>query len=1452
MARRTVAPLHALLVFVVSLAAAGSAVPAGAATASARVPALAGATPAGVRLVSSDAGGVTLEVDVPTPELVPVTAKNGAFTRFALSGWGGEGNAGQPLLPATSLWLAVPENATVLLEAGGEGERVFEGLRLLPQQELARADAATPGFAQTIVPQGELAAALTLDAAAYARSGYGNEAVASLDGVTWLRSQRVARVTLRPAAYDPAAGRVRVWSRLRVRLSFSGGSRPATTELLADAATTDGGFEPVYRAALLNYESGRAWRRDLGANSLRRRGGLPNRAPSAGASGSLLGGVRQDFSASPNWIKVGVSAKGLYRIDPSDLTLAGVNLGALDPRTLRVFVKPGSPLLDELAPPTGWMSEVAINVVGEGDGTLDPADYLLFVGLGASGWQDEYVAPGAREGWLTHPYDTRNTYWLTWGGGFTDPPHRWATRNGAPELAGAVDAPFYSARQHFEADFSYVPDLQEGGMHHAKTGVFWEKWAWLKVNSSSEALQLGFNLPGAVTTEPARVRARLWGNSRRTTPPYGYYDHYMNVRINDQVFFPERQFFGFLRQDYDTTFVGIREAGNRIAFSERPIRVASGFPPPNDSLLLADEAALFWYEVEYARRFQPAANALDFRSPVAGGPTGYGLGPFTSTAGFVLLDTSDPLAAVQITGIVERDTTGGKAIYFHDDVTSPRHYLALSSAAVKRPDSIQRAAIDDLASPANGADYVVVTWDGFTDPARDLANYRATRLPGVANPRTRVVKISDIYAWYSGGRVDPTAIRNFFYDAIKQVGWSPAPTSVVFLGDASYDFKNILRLAPTGQPPSLIPSYVNGFHTRQFMTDDWLVDLDLGIAEPYPGEPLPGTPESTLYDLPDLMTGRLPAANLSEAQFLVSGKILPYETDPTWGEWRSRGLLLADDFVQGAEPDPLSTQHLYDSELLADAYLPPVVEPRKIYMHLYPFGSGTEKPAVNRDVEEAVNDGMVFWNYVGHGNPFKMADENAFILSDVSSLHNLEKPTFLVAASCDLGKFDDASVTGLGEALLKSTTGGAIAAFSASDIAFAFANAALSRELFSAIFTERPDGFETPLGAAVLAAKLRFSGSVNDLKYTLMGDPGQRLALPRHQVRMTLTDDETGAPVDSLRRGRRVRVRGEVHASHDPNVDALLGSYNGVAALHVTDAPKADSAGGVFTNVIYHVDPGTVFRGDVPVTNGRFEAVFVMPLESIAGAGGKVHAYVSGGADDGAGAEVEGVAPGAPAEVDSIGPEIALAFTSGTTKVPPDATLRILVRDEHGVLLTGHSLPNALYLLIDGTTRFDLTGDFRYDAGSYQQGTVEFRLPGLDPGPHTILVSAADNFAQGVLARRNRSTAAIDFEVEADEEFTLGRAYNFPNPFAPDRGTTFVITGLNEDARLLIKIHTVSGSLVRTLSANAVAGQVQVHWDGADDRGDRVSNGAYTYQVEAQGNTSGRVVRFNGRVAAIR
>ncbi len=1425
------------------------------------------ASPAGARageprLLTADARGVTFELDVPEPVLARVEAKNGIYHQLSLEGFAWDAGAGEPLLPVTGVWIAIPEGARLHVEATGEGARTFDDVRLVPQQELPEArkggttgptrssatglapESLTPGEMGSVqssgVPASRLDVDLVEDAAVYGRAGFGDTPLASIKGVSWLREQRVANIAVRPAAFDPVSRRVQVWSKVRVRVSFEGGSATgAAGPGSVVGAVADGGpFERIYKDALLNYESARTWRRDLRAE-----GALHREAAS-----TALGGGRNDFSASPNWLRIAVPTKRVYRVDAADLSLAGVNLASIDPATIRVFVKPGLPLLNELLPPSGWLSEVAINVVGEGDGTFDPSDYLLFYGLGASGWRDDYTSPGAATGWLDHPYETRNTYWMTWGGGFAGAPRRFASRDASPTRPGAMPAQDFPSRLHFEQNVEYYPSLQEGFDRHEYSSVLWDKWAWFNVRDDAGPVPFTFNLPGAVTTKPARLFARLWGNSRETDPDrVVQFDHYLNVDING-LRFNQRRFNFFFRQDYDTVFNDVRETANRMT-----VRCSLITDPRNPAR--SDEVAVFFFDVEFQRFLRPVGNLLEFRSAdTTGIDVEYAVGPFTSTAGLLILDTSNPLSPVALTGAVERDTTGGKAIYFDDDTPSPRSYLAVTSGNLRRPDAVTRVSVDDLGASSNGADYLIVTYDDFLPAAQTLAAQRERRLPAVTSPRARAVKISDVYAWYSGGRTDPTAIRNFVYDLVKNGAWAGAPPSYVcLLGDASYDFKNIYRLAQPGQPASLVPPYQNGWQTRQFMTDDWLVDVDLGEAEPFPRDP--GT-DSIFFDLPDLMVGRLPATSLDEANFLVTERTIAYEESPDFGEWRQRGLMVADDITQGFDPDPLTNNHIYESENISEGFIPDQVEQRKVYLIRYTYGSGSEKPGANRDVKQTVDEGVVYWNYIGHGNPVKMADENCFILADVGSLTNRLRPTFMVAASCDLGKFDDPVTIGLGEALIRARNGGAIATFSASDIAFAFSNVSLAKELFRRVFEVNSDGYFESLGGACLLAKLRALPSVNDLKFILMGDPAIRLAMPQSQVRLSLADADTDAPVDSLKRGRRVRIRGEVHRSHDPLVNVVDAAFNGAVALLVTDSPPMDSARGFYGEgngyARYRYDPGTIFRGDAQVVSGRFDATFIMPLEAFTGDGGRVQAYVTDGQTDGGGVLVRNVVTGVPLYADSTGPTIGLAFTSGTLEVPPDAVLRIAVSDESGINLTGHTIPNGLFLSIDGRTRVDLTKDFRYEPGSYQGGTVEFPLPNLTPGPHSIVVSAADNYAQGVLGRQNRSTATIDFEVLATGgAFDVGRVYNFPNPFKTASGTTFVLTGLSEPARVQVKIYSVSGSLVRALDVESSAGQAQIFWDGTDAYGDQVSNGAYLYLVQAVGSSSGAVVKTRGRAAVL-
>jgi flagellar hook assembly protein FlgD len=85
------------------------------------------------------------------------------------------------------------------------------------------------------------------------------------------------------------------------------------------------------------------------------------------------------------------------------------------------------------------------------------------------------------------------------------------------------------------------------------------------------------------------------------------------------------------------------------------------------------------------------------------------------------------------------------------------------------------------------------------------------------------------------------------------------------------------------------------------------------------------------------------------------------------------------------------------------------------------------------------------------------------------------------------------------------------------------------------------------------------------------------------------------------------------------------------------------------------------------------------------------------------------------------------------------------------------------------------------------------------------------------------------------------RAY--PNPWRADRGYAQQITFDQLAGNTTIKIFTVSGHLIKTLST----GSSSTNWDLTNDSGDRVASGIYIYRVS---NDQGQTAR--GKVVVIR
>ncbi|MBU1881029.1 T9SS type A sorting domain-containing protein, partial [bacterium] len=275
-----------------------------------------------------------------------------------------------------------------------------------------------------------------------------------------------------------------------------------------------------------------------------------------------------------------------------------------------------------------------------------------------------------------------------------------------------------------------------------------------------------------------------------------------------------------------------------------------------------------------------------------------------------------------------------------------------------------------------------------------------------------------------------------------------------------------------------------------------------------------------------------------------------------------------------------------------------------------------------------------------------------------------------------------------------------------------------------------------------------------------------------------------------------------------------------------------------------YILPGDlIFRGDASVKNGEFEAEFVVPVDiSYGGEGGRYSTLAYSDNQSGIGYKDDVVfSESAVALTDDTPPEVKIYFDSPGYRdgdlVSTAATMYVEVTDSNGVNLTG-SVGHGIVVTIDGQTPVDLTESFSYFLDSYTSGRAEYTFGGgeLSPGVHTAEAIAWD-------AANNPNIASTTFEVvSASSDIRVTDALNYPNPMKSQTRFTFCLT---EPANVTIKVYTVAGRLVKVISD--VPGESSFNydddrlvWDGRDEKGDMLSNGAYIYKVIAENGAGAR------------
>ena len=175
------------------------------------------------------------------------------------------------------------------------------------------------------------------------------------------------------------------------------------------------------------------------------------------------------------------------------------------------------------------------------------------------------------------------------------------------------------------------------------------------------------------------------------------------------------------------------------------------------------------------------------------------------------------------------------------------------------------------------------------------------------------------------------------------------------------------------------------------------------------------------------------------------------------------------------------------------------------------------------------------------------------------------------------------------------------------------------------------------------------------------------------------------------------------------------------------------------------------------------------------------------------------------------------------------------LQDANGIN-TASGIGHDISAILDGdeTNPFILNDYYQANVDDFTNGVVSFPFRDLEPGLHTITLTAWDVY-------NNSSESEIQFLVfDNNEELVINNVLNYPNPFVDY--TEFWFNHNSSDVLdISVQIFTVSGKLVKTINGQTnQSGKStstlsrDIVWDGRDDFGDKIGKGVYVYKLKVK------------------
>ena len=1096
--------------------------------------------------------------------------------------------------------------------------------------------------------------------------------------------------------------------------------------------------------------------------------------------------VRASVLSSGRWVKMRLDKDGIYRLSHSKLK----DMGFDQPGNIGIYGNSTGVLsISNDTTQPYRLNQISIRFVEGSDGVFNKGDYVLFYGRDSHVW--EYDRDKGMFLRNSHPYTESGYYFIT-----DNPPENL--------LITELEPPAGEPAEEVTTFTDYIHH-EKRNRNLIKSGQEWVG-EYFNVQLTHE---LSFEFPNMVTDSFVRIRGNFVSRS-------SYASNFIVHSEGEEVFSLE-----IPSVDYNYTGYFARSGSG-----------SGQFRTDSDQFTLevvyekGTASAQGWLNhvtVNAVRHLEMTDGQMHFRyrSPDEPKLVQFNIG--NAPGNLEVWEVTRNREIRKLEGI---QRTGSSAGFKIEAGTHYREFIAFDQSEYYEPEVV--GAVDNQNLHGIGPrDMLIVTKEQYTSEARELARLHEN----ADNFKVSVVTDEQVYNEFSSGKPDPSAIRNFVRMVYNRSVADDSLKYLLLFGDGTYNNRNVLE-----SPYLMTYQSKQSFnYSRSFVSDDFFGLLD--TADNIEGRP---------SGLIDVGIGRFPVTNNEEARNAVN-KVKRYLEADSWGAWLNKVSFVAD--------DQDNNLHMRDADKLA-RYVTgnyPMFNVQKVYFDSYKqenTATGSVYPGVSREINENINNGILLFNYTGHGGEHHLAHERVLTKDDIKEWNNPDQMPLFMTATCEFTRFDDPAFVSAGEEVFLKPDGGSIALFSTTRLVYASLNYDLNRTFYEYVFEEDWQGEPLRFGDIVRLTKNYTGTSNNKRNFSLFGDPALQMPIGRYHIRTDSIIANDSRIADTIRALDKITVHGKVVNGQGGPIE----DFNGTVNVKLFDKSESKTTlsndGGDPFN--YSSRDNLLFSGDSKVTGGTFSSEFIVTKDVLPdidrgkllyfGKDGKTLAqdYYQ---DFNIGGFTERKLN------DNQGPDIEI-YMNDQDFVPggitnEDPVLYAKLADSSGVNVSGAGIGHNLVMMLDndpGKKRV-LNKYYNAEKNSYRKGEVRYQMSGLEKGKHELMLKAWD-------INENASSSSIEFTVAESKQLQIRKVLNYPNPFTERTAFYFEHNHPGTALNVLIQIFTVSGKLVKTIRREIQTDGFRVgpiHWNGRDDFGDNIGKGVYLYKIKIrsdEGNSAEKIQKL--------